>query len=72
MKAKWQEEKAVVDGIQTKKKEIEAFRTEADRAERAGDFGKVAEIRYGKIKDAEEELEKLKVELLERRKIVAW
>tara|TARA_B110000971_G_scaffold185844_1_gene194252 strand:- start:2397 stop:4994 length:2598 start_codon:yes stop_codon:yes gene_type:complete len=66
MKAKWQEEKAVVDGIQTKKKEIEAFRTEADRAERAGDFGKVAEIRYGKIKDAEEELEKLKVELLER------
>jgi len=66
MKAKWQEEKAVVDGIQTKKKEIEAFRTEADRAERAGDFGKVAEIRYGKIKEAEEKLEKLKVELLER------
>jgi ATP-dependent Clp protease ATP-binding subunit ClpB len=66
MRAKWQEEKAVVDGIQTKKKEIEAFRTEADRAERAGDFGKVAEIRYGKIKEAEEQLEKLKVELLER------
>jgi ATP-dependent Clp protease ATP-binding subunit ClpB len=66
MKAKWQEEKAVVDGIQTKKKEIEAFRTEADRAERAGDFGKVAEIRYGKIKETEEKLEKLKVELLER------
>ncbi|MFT6744813.1 MAG: ATP-dependent Clp protease ATP-binding subunit ClpB [Bacteroidia bacterium] len=66
MKAKWQEEKAVVDGIQTKKKEIEAFRMEADRAERAGDFGKVAEIRYGKIKEAEEQLEKLKVELLER------
>ncbi|MFT4876828.1 MAG: ATP-dependent Clp protease ATP-binding subunit ClpB, partial [Bacteroidia bacterium] len=66
MKAKWQEEKAVVDGIQTKKKEIEAFRMEADRAERAGDFGKVAEIRYGKIKEAEVQLEKLKVELLER------
>jgi len=66
MRAKWQEEKAVVDGIQTKKKEIEAFRMEADRAERAGDFGKVAEIRYGKIKEAEEKLEKLKVELLER------
>jgi ATP-dependent Clp protease ATP-binding subunit ClpB len=66
MRAKWQEEKAVVEGIQTKKKEIEAFRTEADRAERAGDFGKVAEIRYGKIKEAEEKLEKLKVELLER------
>ncbi|MFT5349087.1 MAG: ATP-dependent Clp protease ATP-binding subunit ClpB, partial [Bacteroidia bacterium] len=66
MRAKWQEEKAVVDGIQTKKKEIEAFRMEADRAERAGDFGKVAEIRYGKIKEAEVKLEKLKVELLER------
>jgi ATP-dependent Clp protease ATP-binding subunit ClpB len=63
LKAKWQEEKAVVDGIQAKKKEIESFRMEADQAERAGDFGKVAEIRYGKIKATEEELEKLKVEL---------
>lgn len=66
MKAKWQEEKAVVDGIQAKKKEIETFRQEADQAERAGDFGKVAEIRYGKIKSTEEELEKLKAELLEK------
>ncbi|MDB9882158.1 ATP-dependent chaperone ClpB [Bacteroidia bacterium] len=66
LKAKWQEEKAVVDGIQSKKKEIEAFRMEADQAERAGDFGKVAEIRYGKIKSTEEELEKLKIELLEK------
>ncbi len=66
MKAKWQEEKAVVDGIQSKKKEIESFRMEADQAERAGDFGKVAELRYGKIKEAEEKLDKLKVELLER------
>ena len=66
LKAKWQEEKAVVDGIQTKKKEIEAYKMEAEQAERAGDFGKVAEIRYGKIKSAEEELEKLKAELLER------
>ena len=66
LKAKWQEEKSVVDGIQNKKKEIEAFRMEADRAERAGDFGKVAEIRYGKIKGAEEELEKLKVILLQK------
>ena len=42
IKAKWQEEKAVVDGIQNKKKEIENYRMEADQAERAGDFGKVA------------------------------
>lgn len=66
LKAKWQEEKAVVDGIQLKKKEIENFRQEADIAERAGDFGKVAEIRYGKIKSSEEELEKLKNELHEK------
>ena len=63
MKAKWQEEKAVVDGIQNKKKELEALRLQADQAERAGDFGKVAEIRYGKIKSAEVELETLKNEL---------
>jgi ATP-dependent Clp protease ATP-binding subunit ClpB len=66
LRAKWQEEKAVVDGIQNKKKEIEAFRLEAEQAERAGDFGKVAEIRYGKIKGTEEELEKLKTELHEK------
>jgi ATP-dependent Clp protease ATP-binding subunit ClpB len=66
LKAKWQEEKSVVDAIQTKKKDIENYRMEADRAERAGDFGKVAEIRYGKIKAAEDELEKLKEDLIER------
>ncbi len=66
LKAKWQEEKAVVDGIQSKKKEIERLRLEADQAERAGDFGKVAEIRYGRIKAAEEDLETLKKELIEK------
>ncbi|MGB1038420.1 MAG: ATP-dependent chaperone ClpB [Bacteroidia bacterium] len=66
LKAKWQEEKAVVDGIQNKKKEIESYKLEADQAERSGDFGKVAEIRYGKIKAAEEELDKLKSELLSK------
>jgi ATP-dependent Clp protease ATP-binding subunit ClpB len=66
LKAKWQEEKAVVDGIQNKKKEIENFKLQAEQAERAGDFGKVAEIRYGKIKSAEAELEKLKNELHEK------
>ena len=66
LKAKWQEEKAVVEGIQSKKEEIENLRMQADQAERAGDFGKVAEIRYGKIKSAEEELEKLKNELYKK------
>ena len=54
LRAKWQEEKAVVDGIQAKKKEIEDLRLEAEQAERAGDFGKVAEIRYGKTKTVED------------------
>ena len=66
LKAKWQEEKSIVDGIQSKKKEVESLRLEADQAERAGDFGKVAEIRYGRIKSTEEELEKLKTQLIEK------
>jgi ATP-dependent Clp protease ATP-binding subunit ClpB len=66
LKAKWQEEKSIVDGIQTKKKEIESLRYEADQAERSGDFGKVAEIRYGRIKSSEEELENLKKQLVEK------
>ena len=66
LKAKWQEEKSIVDGIQSMKKELESLRLEADQAERAGDFGKVAEIRYGRIKSTEEELEKLKIQLIEK------
>jgi ATP-dependent Clp protease ATP-binding subunit ClpB len=54
--AKWKSEKDVVDNIQTVKTEIEDFKYEAERAEREGDYGKVAEIRYGKIKDAQERL----------------
>ncbi len=53
MKAKWQSEKAVVESIQQKKEEIEQLKQEADQAERAGNYGLVAEIRYGRIKDAE-------------------
>jgi len=49
---KWKSEKDVVDNIQTVKTEIEDFKYEAERAEREGDYGKVAEIRYGKIKEA--------------------
>ena len=57
MNAKWKSEKEVVDNIQNTKSNIENYKLEAERAEREGDYGKVAEIRYGKIKEAQEELE---------------
>jgi len=63
---KWQSEKTVVDSIQQTKIEIENFKTEAERAEREGDYGKVAEIRYGKIKQAQEQLNKLQEQLAEK------
>jgi ATP-dependent Clp protease ATP-binding subunit ClpB len=63
--AKWQSEKEVVEGIQKVKEEIENFKFEAEQAERAGDYGKVAEIRYGKIKDAEIQLKKYESALAE-------
>ncbi len=63
LRAKWKAEKELVDGMQQSKKDIEQFRFEADRAEREGDYGKVAEIRYGHIKNAELRLQKLKEEL---------
>ena len=65
LNAKWQSEKEVVDNVQNLKKEIEDLKLEAERAEREGDFGKVAELRYGKIKDAQEALTKLETELAE-------
>lgn len=55
--AKWQSEKAVVDAIQNLKTEVESYKLEAEKAERNGDYGKVAELRYGKIKDAQLKLE---------------
>ncbi|MDC6405547.1 MULTISPECIES: ATP-dependent chaperone ClpB [Maribacter] len=61
--AKWETEKSVVDNIQKTKMDIENFKAEAERAERNGDYGKVAEIRYGKIKEAQENLVKLQEEL---------
>jgi ATP-dependent Clp protease ATP-binding subunit ClpB len=64
-KAKWQAERDVVDSIQKTKEDIENFKFEADSAERNGDYGKVAEIRYGRIKEAEENLEALKAKLVE-------
>jgi ATP-dependent Clp protease ATP-binding subunit ClpB len=57
--AKWQSEKALVDSIQAAKQDIENYKFEAEKAERDGDYGLVAELRYGKIKDTQEELEKL-------------
>ena len=66
--AKWESEKSVVDNIQRTKHEIEEFKQEAERAERNGDYGKVAELRYGKIKEANETLETLQLELQEQQK----
>jgi len=63
LKAKWQSEKTVVDRLQANKEAIENFKLEAERAEREGDFARVAELRYGKIKEAEDNLKKLEAEL---------
>ncbi|MAW94109.1 MULTISPECIES: ATP-dependent chaperone ClpB [unclassified Leeuwenhoekiella] len=61
--AKWKSEKDVVDNIQNAKQDIENYKLEAERAEREGNYGLVAELRYGKIKQAQEELEKLQTQL---------
>jgi ATP-dependent Clp protease ATP-binding subunit ClpB len=61
--SKWQAERDVVDGIQRAKEEIESLKFEAEQAEKAGDYGKVAEIRYGKTKEVEHNLEALKEKL---------
>ncbi len=65
LKAKWQAEKDLVDQIQTNKNEIEALKLEADQANRSGDLGKVAEIRYGKIPENEKKIINLKSQLSE-------
>lgn len=63
LKAQWENEKKVIDGIKQQKKNIDQYRLEAEQAERNGDFGKVAEIRYGKIKEAEDLLKMLQEEM---------
>lgn len=63
LKAKWSEEKELVEQIQSAKAGIESLKVEAEQAERNGDYGKVAEIRYGKIKEEEERIAKLTKEL---------
>ena len=63
--AKWKSEKDVVDNIQTIKSEIEDLKSEAEKAERDGDYGRVAEIRYGLMKEAQEKLDAAQVLLQE-------
>ncbi len=66
--AKWREEKDLVDKIQDIKKQIEDAKFQAEQAEREGDYGKVAELRYGKIKELENQLEQAQKELQEKQK----
>ncbi|MDX8340911.1 ATP-dependent chaperone ClpB [Draconibacterium sp. IB214405] len=68
LRAKWESEKSVIEAIQKKKEEIETYKFEAEQAERQGDYGRVAELRYGKVKEAEAEIEKLQAELDEMKK----
>ncbi|MCY1494537.1 Chaperone protein ClpB 1 [compost metagenome] len=63
--AKWKSEKDIVDNVQATKTEIENFKLEAEKAEREGDYGKVAELRYGKIKEAQERLDTFQKQLQE-------
>ncbi len=66
LKAAWQSEKTLVDRVNQEIQNIEDYKLEAEQAERAGDYGKVAELRYGKIKEAQDNAEKLKAELAEK------
>ncbi|MFA7493540.1 MAG: ATP-dependent chaperone ClpB [Proteiniphilum sp.] len=65
-KAKWQSEKEIINKIQQDKIDIENAKFEAERAEREGDYGRVAELRYGTIKEKETEIEELQEQLHER------
>lgn len=66
LNAKWKSEKETVENVQNIKQEIENFKLEAERAEREGDYGKVAELRYGKIKESTEKLEAYQKQLAEQ------
>jgi ATP-dependent Clp protease ATP-binding subunit ClpB len=60
LRAKWENEKKLIDAIQQNKQLIEGYKLEAEKAEREGDYGKVAELRYGKIKESDENIARLK------------
>lgn len=68
LNARWMEEKSVVDKVQQAKTEIENYKYEAKKAEREGDYEKVAELRYGKIKKAQDRLEKYQQQIEENKK----
>ncbi len=63
--AQWEQEKGVVEGIQKAKEQIEQLKQEAERAERSGDYGTVAEIRYGKLKETETQLKEYESQISE-------
>lgn len=63
LKAKWQSEKDIADQVQVTKQAIEEYKLQAEQAERIGDYGKVAELRYGKIREAEQKLKDFELQL---------
>ncbi len=63
LRAKWQSERDILEKIQKNKRQVEEFKVQAAEAERNGDYGRVAEIRYGKIRETEAEIEKLQSEV---------
>ncbi len=65
LKARWQSEKDIADEVQETKQTIEDFKLQAEQAERIGDYGKVAELRYGKIREAEQKLKEFETKLEE-------
>ena len=64
-RSKWQGEKELLNKIQQNKQQIEELKFEADRAERSGDYARVAEIRYGKLQQLEQDIEQIKTQLRE-------
>ncbi|MEQ8927471.1 MAG: ATP-dependent chaperone ClpB [Fulvivirga sp.] len=66
LKAKWENEKSVVQGIRSEKEKIDKLKFEAEQAEKSGDFGLVAEIRYGKLVEAEKNLEMFQEKMKEQ------
>jgi ATP-dependent Clp protease ATP-binding subunit ClpB len=65
LKAKWENEKGVIEAIQKEKENIDRYKMEAEQAERSGDYGRVAELRYGRIREAELHLQELQKQVKE-------